>query len=280
MDARAFEHGTEIPPAILLVDKRRALAAAPLDDEVERLGQVDSRKACHEVAGAEAPMVCAPHAGPTPAGGRWPLIGWKMPLIRWPVPTVFISTTPPTTPRILIAIHRSPVPDHMPQAIVSRAALRPNRPRRASGFTLIEIMIVVAIITILAAIAIPSYRDYVLRGRLVDATNLLATFRGNMERYYQDNRTYAATGAFNPPCSAAIPAAQRRQGDATNYFEITCLAAPTATQYTLVATGYGTLAGFAYSVTESDVKATVSLGAGWAMPAPNTCWAVKRGQSC
>jgi type IV pilus assembly protein PilE len=154
-----------------------------------------------------------------------------------------------------------------------------NRSRQ-SGFTLIEVMVVVAIIAILSAIAIPSYRDYVLRGRLVDATNLLATFRGHMERYYQDNRTYLATGGFNPPCAAAIPVAQRTQGDSLNYFIVTCSAGPTASTYTLQATGYGTVAGFAYTVTESDVKQTVSLGAGWPMPATNTCWVVKKGQAC
>jgi len=168
----------------------------------------------------------------------------------------------------------------MPDANAPSAAPRSIRPRTSRGFTLIEVMIVVAIVAILAAIAIPSYRDYILRGRLVDATNLLATFRGNMERYFQDNRTYLASGAFNPPCSAAIPVAQRTQGDSLNGFIVTC-SALTATQYTLRADGYGTVAGFAYSVTESDVRQTVTLGANWgAVPVPNTCWVVKRGQSC
>ena len=43
-------------------------------------------------------------------------------------------------------------------------------------------MITVAIVAILASIALPSYRDYILRGQLVDATNLLSAGRANMER--------------------------------------------------------------------------------------------------
>ena len=93
-----------------------------------------------------------------------------------------------------------------------------NRPGRArqSGFTLIEMMIVVGIIAILAAIAIPNYRDYVLRGQIVDATNALSTFRANMERHFQDNRTYETVGAFTSPC--LLPVAQRTVGP----FVVTC----------------------------------------------------------
>ena len=78
----------------------------------------------------------------------------------------------------------------------------PNRLacQKAAGFTLIELMITVAIVAILSAIAYPSYRNYVIRGQLVDATNGLSAMRANMERYYQDNRTYLATGTASPPC--------------------------------------------------------------------------------
>ncbi len=54
------------------------------------------------------------------------------------------------------------------------------------GFTLIELMIVVAIIGILAAVAIPSYQDYTARAQVTEAVNLAAGFKTGMSEYYQD----------------------------------------------------------------------------------------------
>ena len=150
----------------------------------------------------------------------------------------------------------------------------PRRARRHSGFTLIEVMIVVGIIGILAAIAIPNYRDYVLRGQLVDATSALSAFRARMERHFQDNRTYQTSGAFTSPC--LLPVEQRTVGG----FVVSCSFGPTDTAYTLRATGSGSLGAFEFTVDQADVRGTTSAPVGWgAVPCP-TRWLLKRGQAC
>jgi len=139
------------------------------------------------------------------------------------------------------------------------------------GFTLIELMMAVAIVGILMAVAYPSYRDYVVRGQLVDATTALSTFRADMERHFQDNRSFATVGTFTTPCEVAE--AERTVGN----FVISC-AALAATTYTLQAVGQGPVAGFTFTVTHQDVRATTAAQSGW-----NTCatgWMLKRGQAC
>ncbi len=158
--------------------------------------------------------------------------------------------------------------------------LSPITPRRhaaprpsARGFTLIEVMMAVAIVGILAAVAMPSYRDYITRGQLTDATNGLSTLRAQMERHYQDNRTYATAGTFVTPC-ASTDAAPRTFGP----FVVSCATTPTATAFTLQAAGSGSLAAFKFTINESDVRATTDAPSGW-----NTCtskWLTRKGQAC
>ena len=65
-----------------------------------------------------------------------------------------------------------------------------RRSSRIAGFTLIELMIVVAIVAILASIAYPSYRDSVLKGRRAEARAGLADLLQQQERYLTQRNTY------------------------------------------------------------------------------------------
>jgi len=143
------------------------------------------------------------------------------------------------------------------------------------GFTLIEVMVTVAIIGILAAVALPAYTDYVLRGQITEATSNLSSIRASMEQYFQDNRTYADVGgAILAPCNATNLAAIQ-----TKYFTLSC-PVQTATTYTITATGIAgkATAGFTYSITNANVQ-TSTMGSRWG-GATNACWIVSKGSTC
>ncbi|MGJ7501690.1 type IV pilin protein [Variovorax sp. ZT5P49] len=148
-----------------------------------------------------------------------------------------------------------------------------TRSLSAAGFTLIEVMITVAIVAILASLALPSYRDYVLRGQLVDGTNGLSAMRADMERFYQDNRSYLKTGTFVPPCSKTT---------VVGYFTLSCTTDPaaTSTSYTLQAVGSGPTTGFTFFVDQLGVQSTTidSKVSGWT--GCKAAWVTRRGQAC
>ena len=137
--------------------------------------------------------------------------------------------------------------------------------KNRNGFTLIELMIVVAIVAILGAVAMPAYTDYVVRGKIPDATSNLATKRVQLEQFFQDNRTYVGA----PACTADTTASQ--------YFDFSC-SVQTATAYTVQAVGKGTMAGFTYTIDQNNSKVTVAVPAGWTTNA--TCWVTKKGGAC
>jgi type IV pilus assembly protein PilE len=152
-----------------------------------------------------------------------------------------------------------------------------SRPRKHSraGFTLIEVMITVAVIAILAAVALPNYIDYVTRSKLVEAKTNLSDMRTRLEQYFLDNRSYP---------SACIPYAAGPAGGTniylpatSKYFTITCALA--ADTYTITATGAGGL-GFAFTVNQANVRTTSAVPTGWTKPSPNTCWVSRKNGDC
>jgi type IV pilus assembly protein PilE len=145
--------------------------------------------------------------------------------------------------------------------------------KRSRGFTLIELMITVAIVAILAAIAIPSYTEYVRRGRITEAFAALSGMRVKMEQYYQDNRNY--DNACGIPGSSVAP----KPVDSASFAYLCPV--HLGNNYTITATGQPgtTLQGFQYSLTQDNSRATVMVAPStW--PSNAACWVVKRDGSC
>jgi len=105
--------------------------------------------------------------------------------------------------------------------------------RRNQGFTLVELMIVVAIVAILAALAYPSYQQYVRKSRRADAKAVLVEAAQFMERSYTEkNFSYASVTL--PPTLEKSP-----QDGERKYYTIDFDSTPTDNTFTLVATPEG-----------------------------------------
>ena len=159
--------------------------------------------------------------------------------------------------------------------------------QHTKGFTLIELMVTIMVIAILAAIALPSYNDYVLRSKFAEATGNLADLRVKMEQSYADNRRYndpvAGVGTCGITGGNAPAAADAR------YFTYTCASTtPNAIgdqQFVLTATGVAAqgLGGLSFTVDQANTKATVvTAGSDMASKgyAGAACWVRKKPSVC
>ncbi|SFM31887.1 type IV pilin protein [Variovorax sp. OV329] len=151
-------------------------------------------------------------------------------------------------------------------AVVSRCFGRAAAASR--GFTLVEVMIVVAIVALLSTIAYPSYTDYLRRGHAQEAPGTLLAYRAKMEQYYHDNRSYANGAA----CAVPVPTTPE-----TEYFSYSCSISGGGQAYTATATGAQRLVtGLAYSIDQLGNRSSTCTGCAWNFSGVQGTWVLRK----
>jgi len=127
---------------------------------------------------------------------------------------------------------------------------------KIKGFTLVELMVVVAVIALLAAIAYPTYQGQIQNTRRTSAEGCLVELAQYMERYYTTKMTYA---------SATLPTTSGCASELADYYTFSFDGTPNATSFTLQATPKGTQA--------SDSCGTLKINnLGTKTPSTAGCW--------
>ena len=136
--------------------------------------------------------------------------------------------------------------------------------RRASaGFTLIELMVVVAVVAVLGTIAVPAYGDYVSRARANAALFALLGYQMKMEQRYLESMRYGD----DEECAVPLPEVEQ--------FEFSCSLDEGGRRYTITATGVDGARGYAYSINQAGQRKTLEHPKG--VPS-RSCWSVKGGR--
>ena len=136
-----------------------------------------------------------------------------------------------------------------------------------AGFSLVELMVALTIAAIIAAFAVPAYRDHALRSYLPEMSSGLQLSALRLEQYYQDHRSYRSGTA----CGITLPSSER--------FIFSCSVPTDGQSFVLTATGSGVMAEFAYTLDQLGQTRTISLPATWGT-APLDCWVMRRSATC
>jgi type IV pilus assembly protein PilE len=144
------------------------------------------------------------------------------------------------------------------------------------GFTLIEIMVTVAIIAILAAIALPSYQQYVARAKRADARTQLTQVAQYMQRFYAANDSYAQDRSGNTVFDQMPTSLKVSPSEGTKLYD---LSIPTATtvayEIRMVPVAGGRMANDqcgTFTLTSTGVRGVMIGGSPGSSAVRDECW--------
>jgi type IV pilus assembly protein PilE len=139
------------------------------------------------------------------------------------------------------------------------------RENRQPGFTLIELMVVVAIVGILASIALPSYQESVRKTRRGDAKAVLMENAQFLERSFTQNSSYLV-GGVNP----TLPSTESPKDGSAKYYDISLSGTNTASAFALQAVPKGAMAGDACGTLTLDQAGVKGVSDG--SKSVDQCW--------
>lgn len=146
--------------------------------------------------------------------------------------------------------------------------------KKSLGFTLIELMIVVAIIGIITGIALPSYQEHLKSGRRTDATAMMSGFAQAMEKHFTEHSTYTSAISGSAPDApiASVYYSQTPADGSTKYYDLKVHAVSNTT-YTLRAIPIGSQAGDGFlELTSTGIRRWDKNDSASALDAGENCW--------